>query len=118
MNSLSGAGAKPGLSKLTDVASLVEIQPEATVSRTVLQAEGARVVLFSFDAGQVLTEHTAALPVLLQVLYGHLRISADGCSVDLRPGGLVHLATRVPHTVEAVTASRLQLTMLDQRVQA
>ena len=38
---------------LSDVASLVEIQPEATVSRTVLQAEGARVVLFSFDAGQV-----------------------------------------------------------------
>jgi hypothetical protein len=68
---------------LSDVASLVEIQPEATVSRTVLQAEGARVVLFSFDAGQVLTEHTAAVPALLQVLDGHLRITADGRTVDL-----------------------------------
>lgn len=37
---------RPGMHDLSDVASLVEIQPEATVSRTVLQAEGARVVLF------------------------------------------------------------------------
>jgi hypothetical protein len=84
---LTGAVAKLGMHDLSNVASLVEIQPEATVSRTVLQAEGARVVLFSFDAGQVLTEHTAAVPVLLQVLDGHLRITADGRTVDLRPGG-------------------------------
>jgi quercetin dioxygenase-like cupin family protein len=51
-----------GMQDLSDVASLVEIQQEATVSRTVLKAEGARVVLFSFDAAQVLTEHTAAVP--------------------------------------------------------
>src|SRR5665647_95677 len=115
---LSGAAVKPGMHDLSDAASLVEIKPEATVSRTVLQAEGARVVLFSFDAGQVLTEHTAAVPALLQVLDGHLRITADGHTVDLRPGGLVHLAARLPHAVEAVEASRLQLTMLDSRVPA
>ena len=115
---LPGADVKPGMQDLSDVASLVEIQPEATVSRTVLKAEGARVVLFSFDSAQVLTEHTAAVPVLLQVLDGHLRITADGRTVDLRPGGLVHLAGRLPHTVEAVEPSRLQLTMLDSRAQA
>jgi len=120
----AGAGAtaegvvKPGMHDLYDVAGLVEIQPEATVSRTVLKAEGARVVVFSFDAGQVLTEHTAAVPALLQTLDGHLRITADGRTVDLRPGGLVHLAARLPHAVEAVEASRLQLTMLDPRVPA
>ena len=109
----SESAGKPGMHDLPDVASLVDIQPEATVSRTVLKAEGARVVLFSFDAGQVLTEHTAAVPALLQVLDGHLRIIADGRTVDLRPGGIVHLAARLPHTVEAVEPSRLQLTMLD-----
>ena len=50
------------------------------------------------------------------MLDGHLRITADGRTVDLRPGGLVHLAARLPHAVEAVEASRLQLTMLDQQV--
>lgn len=114
----SATSAKSAMHDLPDVASLVELQLEATVSRTVLQAEGARIVLFSFDAGQVLTEHTAAVPVLLQVLDGHLRITADGRTVDLLPGGLVHLAARLPHAVEAVEPSLLQLTMLDSRVQA
>ena len=50
---LSGGPAKSGMHDLPDVASLVEIQPVATVFRTVLKAEGARVVLFSFDTGQV-----------------------------------------------------------------
>jgi len=103
------------MTDVADLAPLVTVQPESTVSRTVLRAEGARVVLFAFDAGQVLTEHTAAVPVLLHVLDGHLRITADGRTVDLVPGGVVHLGTRLPHAVEAVVASRLALTMLDPR---
>lgn len=105
----------PVMTDVADLAPLVTVQPESTVSRTVLRAEGARVVLFAFDAGQVLTEHTAAVPVLLHVLDGHLRITADGRTVDLVPGGVVHLGTRLPHAVEAVVASRLALTMLDPR---
>lgn len=105
----------PTMTEVVDLSPLVEVQPEATVSRTVLRAEGVRIVLFSFDAGQVLTEHTAAMPVLLQVLEGHLRITADGREVNLRPGGVVHFGTRLPHAVEAVTASKLELIMLDSR---
>ncbi|MCC2323030.1 cupin domain-containing protein [Cellulomonas xiejunii] len=112
---MSAATEGAVMTEVADLASLVEVQPESTVSRTVLRAEGARVVLFAFDAGQVLTEHTAAMPVLLQVLTGHLRVTADGRTVDLRPGGVVHLGTRLPHEVEAVVASKLALTMLDPR---
>lgn len=100
---------------LEDLGSLVAVQEDATVSRTVLTADGVRIVLFAFDAGQVLTEHTAAMPVLLQVLSGRLRVSGDGDTVDLAPGGLIHLDTRVPHTVAAVEPSRLMLIMLDSR---
>lgn len=105
----------PEMTDIPDLAALVEVQPASTVSRTVLHADGARLVLFGFDAGEQLTEHTAAMPVVLLVLEGHLRITADGRIVDLRPGGLVHLGTRVPHAVEAVTASKLALLMLDDR---
>jgi quercetin dioxygenase-like cupin family protein len=105
----------PPMSDLADVADLVAIQPDATVSRTVLKAEGARLVLFGFDAGQVLTEHTAAVPVLLQVLDGRLSVTADNRTVELRPGGVIHLGTRVPHSVEALEPTRMLLTMLDPR---
>lgn len=103
------------MTAVDDLADLIQVQADATVSRTVLRADGVRVVLFAFDAGQALTEHTAAMPVLLQVLDGQLRITADGRTIDLRPGGLIHLGARVPHEVDAVVASRLQLTMLDPR---
>lgn len=105
----------PASTVVADVASLVDIAPDATVSRTVMRAEGARLVLFSFDAGQELTEHTAAMPVLFQTLTGRLSVTADGHTVDLRPGDVMHLGTRVPHAVVAHEPSRLLLTMLDQR---
>jgi quercetin dioxygenase-like cupin family protein len=103
------------MTDLAEVAALVEVAPDSTVSRTVLKAEGARLVLFSFDAGQELTEHTAAVPVLLQALDGHFEVTAAGRTVDLRPGGVIHLGTRLPHAVLAREPSRLLLTMLDPR---
>lgn len=103
------------MTDVADLASMIQVQPEATVSRTVLRAENAKIVLFAFDEGQELTEHTAAMPVLLQVLEGELRVTADGRDVTLLPGGVVHLTTRLPHAVYATKASKLALIMLDAR---
>lgn len=72
-------------------------------------------MLFAFDAGQVLTEHTTAVPVIIQVLSGHLTVTADGRTVDLVPGGTVHLGTRLPHSEEALEPTKMQLIMLDAR---
>jgi len=104
------------MTDLPDIAALVAVAADSTVSRTVLKAAGARLVLFAFDAGQELTEHTAAMPVLLQVLDGRLQVTADDREVLLAPGGVVHLDARVPHSVLALEPSRLLLTMLDPRL--
>ena len=55
------------------------------------------------------------MPVLLQALDGHFAITAAGRMVDLRPGDVIHLGTRLPHAVLAKEPSRLLLTMLDPR---
>lgn len=103
---------------VTGLADRVAVQPKSTVSSTVMRAEGARVVLFAFDTGQELTEHTAAVPALLQVLAGRLTVKASGRAVDLTPGDLVHLPTRLPHAVLAHEPTLLQLTLLDRRTDA
>jgi quercetin dioxygenase-like cupin family protein len=118
MNAEVSGGESPEMTYLANVGSLVEVAADSTVSRTVLKADGARLVLFSFDAGQELSEHTAAIPVLLQVLDGRLAVSAAGTSVELTPGGVIHLPARMPHTVLALQPSRLLLTMLDPRAHA
>jgi quercetin dioxygenase-like cupin family protein len=108
----------PTMTYLPEVVGLVEVADESTVSRTVLKGEGARLVLFSFDEGQELTEHTASVPVLLQALDGKLEVTADGRTVLLQPGDVIHLGARLPHSVVALAPSRLLLIMLDARIAA
>lgn len=100
------------MTDLADLAALVQVQPQATVSRTVLKADGTNVVLFAFDTDEELREHTAAIPVLLQTLEGAFDITAAGRTVTLRPGDLIHLRARVPHAVKALEPSKLALFLL------
>jgi len=111
----SDSQGAPSMVHVAELGALIEVAADATVSRTVLKAEGVRVVLFAFDAGQELSEHTAAIPILLQVLDGRLRVGAAGEQVELAPGGIVHIGARVPHDVLALEPSRMVLTMLDPR---
>ena len=105
----------PVMTDLQDVAAMVAVNEGATVSRTVMHAEGVRLVLFSFDTDEYLSEHTAAMPVLLFALEGSLEIEADGRVVVLKPGDVIHFGTRLPHAVRALEPSKLALYMLDRR---
>lgn len=105
----------PVMTDLRDVAAMVAVNEGATVSRTVMHAEGVRLVLFSFDTDEYLSEHTAAMPVLLFALEGALEIEADGRVVVLKPGDVIHFGTRLPHAVRALEPSKLALYMLDKR---
>ena len=107
-----------GMTHVASLPGLVEVRPASTLSHTALTAAGCRVVLFAFDKGEELTEHTAAVPVLLQVLSGQLMVSTDGQEVELAPGGLIHLTARTPHSVIATEPTILQLTMLEPRINA
>jgi len=113
MTDEAGSSHRPEMTYVADVASLVAVSVDSTVSRTVLKADGVRLVLFAFDVGQELSEHTAAMPVLLRVLDGRLTVSAADRSVELAPGGVVHLPARMPHAVTALEPTRMLLTMLD-----
>ena len=64
------------MTEIADLAALVQVQPQSTVSRTVLKAEGTNVVLFAFDTDEELREHTAAIPVL-PVSYTHLTLPTN-----------------------------------------
>jgi len=106
---------EPHLGYVADLASLIEIQQESTVSRVVMREDGLRVVLFGFDKDQALSEHTAAMPVTIQVLEGKLRVGGEGREIELVPGGVVYLSARLPHTVYAVEPSKMLLSMFDNR---
>ena len=43
----------------------VEVPDDGTLSRVLFNGDGMRVVLFAFDTGQELTDHTAAMPAVV-----------------------------------------------------
>jgi quercetin dioxygenase-like cupin family protein len=100
------------LTLVEDMLAEAPVQPGTVKPSSVLKIGPFSVIVFAFDAGVELREHHAPVPVLLQVLDGRVRVEAEGQSVDLVPGGLLHIAPEVRHRVIAAEPSRLQLTVL------
>jgi quercetin dioxygenase-like cupin family protein len=88
------------------------ITPQATTSRVVVDTDAVRVVLFAFDTGEELTDHTAALPVVVTLLDGAVRFRVGGEDHDLAPGDVVYLPAHESHAVQADEPSRLSLVMV------
>ena len=97
---------------IADLAAVAAVPPDGILSRILYKDGTLNVTLFAFDAGQELTEHTAAGPAILQVLDGTARITAGGSTYTAGPGAWLHLPARLPHSVAAQTPLRLLLTLL------
>jgi quercetin dioxygenase-like cupin family protein len=97
---------------VTGISDDLPIPSQATTSRAVIDNDAARVVLFAFDTGEKLTEHTAAPPVVVQLVRGRLRFEVAGDSHELQPGDVVYLAPGAPHALEALEPSLLSLVLI------
>ncbi len=104
-------GAMP-YTLIPDLASRAEVPEAGTLSRVLHNDERVRLVLFAFDAGQELTEHTASVPALLQVVSGRFRVGAGGDTFEMGPEAWLRLDAGEPHSLLALEPSRLLLTML------
>lgn len=97
---------------IEDLVGATDIPSDGTLSRVVAGEGSVRVVVFAFDRGQELTEHTASVPVIVQVLTGLLTVTVDGESHRMTPSSWIYLEAREPHSVFAEEPSRMLLTMV------
>ena len=95
-----------------DLEKEIEIPSKGILTRKIHQSDNAKVVLFGFDAGQELSEHTAGVPVLLQGLKGEMKISMNNETLAVKKGAWIHMEAHLPHTVLAVTPSVMILVLL------
>lgn len=99
---------------IPNLAELVgEIQPDSIISRTFYRQGRAKAVLFGFDAGQELTEHSSAKDAVIQIVQGEAHITLDGQAYDLTPGCWINMPARLKHSVKAKTPLVLLLLMFD-----
>ena len=100
---------------VTGVAKQMPVTASATTSRTLVDNEAVRVVVFAFDTGEQLTEHTASMPVVVWLLSGAMRFDVAGQSYELAVGDCVYLAPNELHALEATEPSLLSLVMVRDR---
>lgn len=66
----------------------------------------------AMDAGSVMREHQAPVPILVQVVDGHAEMDLSGQVVDLPVGSILRVEARVLHEVRALTETRFLLLLL------
>jgi len=101
----------PG-AEVVRLGDLVGYQEGAVVSRTLVKHATGTVTAFAFDAGQGLSEHTAAFDALVQLIEGQAEISISGKSFRVETGEAILLPANQPHAVTALSRFKMLLTMI------
>ena len=92
--------------------NLVEdFPPDSILSRTVYQDKSIKTILFGFQPGQELSEHTASVPAILHFLEGEANLTLGEESTTAQKGTWVHLPPDLPHSIVATTRVLMLLTL-------
>jgi quercetin dioxygenase-like cupin family protein len=99
---------------LPDIAaSINDIPKDGIVSRTVFKNEQVKAVMFGFDTGQELSEHTSTHPAIIHILQGEADLTLGGEARSASAGAWVYMTPNLPHSVHAKTPVIMLLLMLD-----
>lgn len=98
--------------RVLDPAALVDYQDGAVVSREIVRGDKGTVTIFSFDAGQGLSEHTAPFDALVHVIDGEAEVLIEGESHDLSQGEMIIMPAGRPHALNANRPFKMVLTLI------
>ncbi len=110
------------MAKLTDVAHSVittglldalPVSESSITSRVVVNNPLLRVVMFAFDTGEMLTEHSSPRAVVVQLLTGRLDYTMEGATTTMVAGDVIYMRPGVRHSLVALEPSHMSLVMVD-----
>lgn len=92
--------------------TMPDITPDSTISRTVHDDDELKIVVFGFDAGQELSEHTASMPAILHFVQGEAELTLGEDKHKAVPGSWSHMPANLPHSINALTPTIMLLYLL------
>lgn len=99
---------------IDNLAGLIEsIQADSIVSRTFYKSESMNAILFGFDAGQELSEHTSSKAAVIQIIEGEATITLGGDVYKVTQGAWIQMPPHLKHSVYADTPLKLLLLMFN-----
>ena len=86
---------------VTDLEAMVDVAEQGIVSKAIVENEHHKLIHFTLAAGQELSEHTASVPAVIQVLQGRGTVKLGGETYEGRPGMLYYMPADLKHAVVA-----------------
>jgi quercetin dioxygenase-like cupin family protein len=74
-----------------------------------------RVILFGFDTGEELSEHTASVPAVLQIVKGEVELTLGEDTFPASAGAWAHMPANLKHGIIAKTPVVMLLIMAKGR---
>lgn len=85
---------------------------EHVQGRAVFTDEHLKVIVFPFEAGQALHEHTAPHPAMLHFIEGEANVTLGDDEVEAHADTWIHMPPELPHSIHARTDVVMMLVIL------
>lgn len=87
--------------KVLTLKDQVEYQDGQVISKTLVQNDLMSVTIFSFDAGEEISAHSASGDAMVTVLDGEGRFIVNGITHHVKKGETLIMPKSLPHSVHA-----------------
>lgn len=91
---------------------VIDYSSQSVVSKTILKLSSGNITLFSFDAGEGLSEHSSPHEAFVHIIDGSAEISIEGKPHSVNKGESIILPANIPHALKANEAFKMILVMI------
>lgn len=92
--------------------AVIDYAEGGVVSKELIHNDSGSVSLFSFDAGQGLSEHFAPYDALIQVIDGEMELTVEGTKHVIKAGEAYIIPSGARHSVNAEHRFKMMITMI------
>ncbi|HIJ96251.1 MAG TPA: cupin domain-containing protein [Desulfuromonadales bacterium] len=94
------------------LSELVAYNEGSVVSKTLIDKKVGTVTMFSFGAGQGLSEHTVPYDAFVQIVDGEAEVTIAGAVHTVTAGQIIIMPANIPHEMKAVKQFKMLLIMI------
>ncbi len=98
--------------KVIALKDIVSYQDGTVASRMLVNKKAGTITVFSFDANEGLSEHTAPYDAVVTIIDGECEVWIAGTTHHMKTGETIIFPANVPHALSAVTKFKMTLTMI------
>ncbi len=91
---------------------VIDYADGGVISKELIHSNAGSVTLFSFDAGQGLSEHSAPFDALIQVIEGKMELTVEGIKHVISAGESFIIPIGAHHSVNAAERFKMIITMI------